>query len=422
MYVHAIDGSWLEHPFWRTRFLLDKPSDLASLRASKVAGIWIDLKKGVGPAPKPAPVPVPEAEKLEAAAEAANAAASAAEDPEAPRSPSAEFDRAERVMEEAKVAVAAFIEDARLGRLTGLEGIEPVVKSITASVLRNRSALLTLARLKDADEYAYMHAIAVCSMMIALAIQMGLDEPTVREAGLVGLLHDIGETDAPQELLDKPASLSQTEASRLQAHPETGPVKLEGLDAVSRSILDAILHHHEKFDGSGYPQGLAGEGISLLGRMAAICDVYDAITSARPYRRAWPPAEALARMFRWQGHFDQVIFRAFIRCVGIYPVGSLVRLSSDELAVVSAEAGSALARPVVRPFFSAVTRRPISLYEIDLAEQPEDLRIVSREDPAAWGFADWDAQALKLIRPRAVRILSRVGEKGGPALPRAASS
>lgn len=416
MYIQAIDGSWLDHPFWRARFLLEKPADLALLRASGVAGIWIDLKKGIGPAPKRVPPAIAaDIQAVRADAEAIlSAPADLAADANAPRSPSAEFDHAERILEEAKSAVAAFIEDAKLGRLSGLDGIEPVIAAITGSVLRNRSALMTLARLKAADEYAYLHAIAVSAMMVALALQMGLDEPAIREAGLAGLLHDIGEVDAPQELLDKPASLSASETERLQQHPEAGPVKLAGIETLSQPVLDGILHHHERMDGSGYPHQLKGEAISLLGRMAAVCDVYDAITSNRPHRRAWPPAEALARMFRWDGHFDPAILRTFIRCIGIYPVGSLVRLSSDELAVVSAEAQSVLARPVVRPFYSAVTRRPISLYEIDLGEMPEDLKIVSREDPAAWGFTDWETQAMKMIRPRAVRILSRLGEHTPP--------
>ncbi|PSJ42925.1 phosphodiesterase [Sphingomonas deserti] len=416
MFVTAIDGSWLDHPFWRSRFLLERHADLALLKASGVTGIWIDPKKGLGPAPKPVPIAIArDVQAVRADAEAMLATeADAPGVANAPRSPSAEFVQAERILDDAKIAVAAFIEDAKLGRLTGLEGIEPVVAAITGSVLRNRSALMTLARLKAADEYAYVHAIAVSAMMVALALQMGMDEPGVREAGLAGLLHDIGEADAPPGLLDKPASLSAAETERLQQHPEAGPVKLEGIDALSARVLDGILHHHERMDGSGYPQQLKGESISLLGRMAAVCDVYDAITSNRPHRRAWPPAEALARMFRWDGHFDQSILRAFIRCVGIYPVGSLVRLSSDELAVVSEEAGTVLARPVVRPFFSAVTRRPIALYEIDLGDMPEDLKIVSREDPSAWGFADWETHAMKLIKPRAVRILSRIGQHTPP--------
>ena len=209
----------------------------------------------------------------------------------------------------------------------------PLVEQISASLARNGSALLGLARLKTKDEYTYMHSVAVCALMVALARQLGLPR-TVQEAGMAGLLHDIGKMAMPLDVLNKPGKLTEDEYAIMRSHPERGhAMLLAALTSVSDAALDVCLHHHEKVDGTGYPHRLAGERISLLARMGAICDVYDAITSNRPYKAAWTP-RSLARMAQWQGHFDTRLLHAFVRAVGIYPLGSLVRLQSGRLGVV----------------------------------------------------------------------------------------
>ena len=155
--------------------------------------------------------------------------------------------------------------------------------------------------------------------------------------------------------------------------------------AFSAGVLDVCLHHHEKMDGSGYPKKLSGDQISLLARMGAVCDVYDAITSNRPYKTAWDPAGSLARMAQWKGHFDPTIFQAFVASLGIYPVGSLVRLASGRLAVVTEQNEGKLTQPKLRVFFSTKSNMPIATVDLDLAEQATD-RIVGREEPETWGF------------------------------------
>ena len=144
--------------------------------------------------------------------------------------------------------------------------------------------------------------------------------------------------------------------------------------------------HHEKVDGSGYPHKLAGDQISLLARMGAVCDVYDAITSNRPYKAAWDPAASIARMAQWTGHFDPPIFKAFVVSLGIYPVGTLVKLHSGRLAVVIDQNPGRLTAPRVKVFFSTRSNMPIELRELDLAQESSNDKIVSREDPATWGF------------------------------------
>ncbi len=226
--------------------------------------------------------------------------------------------------------------------------------------------------------------------MVSLARQLGLDEDAVSEAGLAGLLHDVGKMVMPTAVLNKPGALTDAEFAVMRSHPERGHALLLAAGSLPASALDVCLHHHEKFDGSGYPFRLAGENISLFARMGAVCDVYDAITSNRPYKKAWNPAESLARMAQWTGHFDTQIFHAFVRSVGIYPLGSLVRLESGRLGVVIDQHPEKLTEPLVRVFFSAKAKMPIQQLDLDLSRRNANDRIVGREDPAQWGFNNLD--------------------------------
>jgi HD-GYP domain-containing protein (c-di-GMP phosphodiesterase class II) len=166
---------------------------------------------------------------------------------------------------------------------------------------------------------------------------------------------------------------------------------LEG-KGVSDIALDVCLHHHEKMDGSGYPHRLAAEDIGLFARMGAVCDVYDAITSNRPYKRGWDPAESLRKMTEWcKGHFDEAIFHAFVRSLGIYPVGSLVRLQSERIAVVIEQSRSSLLAPVVLAFYSTQHSERFEPVRVDLSDATHGDGIASREDPDTWNFADLDS-------------------------------
>jgi hypothetical protein len=154
-------------------------------------------------------------------------------------------------------------------------------------------------------------------------------------------------------------------------------------------VLDVCLHHHEKTDGSGYPKGLSDSEISLFAKMGAVCDVYDAITSNRPYKAGWDPAESLRRMAEWaKGHFDTQVFQAFVKSLGIYPIGSLVRLSSGRLGVVVEQTGKSLTTPSVKVFFSTKSNLRIVPEIIDLSRAGVTEKIVGREDPEKWRFSD----------------------------------
>jgi len=168
-----------------------------------------------------------------------------------------------------------------------------------------------------------------------------------------------------------------------------GHTMLLGGINVDPRVLDVCLHHHEKTDGSGYPRGLKGDEISLFAKMGAVCDVYDAITSNRPYKLGWDPAESLRKMAEWtSGHFDPKVFQAFVKSMGIYPVGSLVRLTSGRIGVVVEQTAKSLTTPRIKVFFSTKSNLRILPQVIDLSHPDTSEKIAGREDPAKWHFPD----------------------------------
>jgi len=379
MHLEAFCGAWLDHPFWRTKFVLEDPADLSLIMESQIREVWIDVSKGDD-------IPEGSGETVETVASTDDIQP---EPPAAVQEKSSfndEFKRASRIVSRGKEAVVSMFQEARMGKAIEAEAAAPLVEEISNSVMRNPGALISLARLKTADDYTFMHSVAVCALMIALARQLGLDEKQTRDAGMAGLLHDLGKAMIPLEVLNKPGKLTDEEFALVKTHPAEGyKLLLEG-KGVSEVTKDVCLHHHEKIDGSGYPKGLNNETISLFAKMGAVCDVYDAVTSNRPYKAGWDPAESIKRMAEWKGHFDPVVFQAFVKSLGIYPIGSLVRLESGKLGVVIEQGEQSLLKPKVKVFFSTKSQAYLKPEIIDLARSPE--KIAGREDAAKWGIKD----------------------------------
>lgn len=391
MFVHEVPGSWLSHPFWRGSFKLADVRQLAQLRAA-VDQVVIDTGKGLDievaatEVEAPPQADVSELALLQALPPAENAQPSAPQ----PAGFQDEVRRASRIVAQARPAMKNLFRDVRLGKAIDTEHCLPLVADIADSVERNPAAIVSLARLKTSDDYTFMHSVAVCALMVALGKQLGLGEADCREAGMAGLVHDLGKAMMPLEVLNKPGALTAEEFAIMKSHPEAGHRMLLEGKGVGPVPLDVCLHHHEKVNGKGYPHGLQGDEISLFAKMGAVCDVYDAITSNRPYKAGWDPAESITRMAQWtkEGHFDEKVFQAFVKSVGIYPVGSLVKLRSGRLAIVVDQGAGTLLKPVVKVFYSTRANEPLVPELLDLARSSDD--IVSREHPAAWGFKNLD--------------------------------
>jgi putative nucleotidyltransferase with HDIG domain len=391
MYIHGFEGAWLDHPFWRTKFKLEDESDLAAIRASGVPGVLIDTSRGtdVPQSEVAAEVPLPRkcsSPGREKALERHTSDLKKLSLSSEPCSAGDELDRAEAILVTSKAVIKRLFSEIGERGTVSPESLMPVAEAVAASVARNASAMISVARLRTKDEYTYVHSIAVSALLVNLGRQLRYDSDTLRQLGLAGLLHDIGKLAVPAKLLNKPDRLTDEDFKVVRNHPERGHRLLQQSGAFSDIVLDVCLHHHERVDGSGYPHRLEGDQIGVFARMAAVCDVYDAITSRRAYKIAWSPSESVSSMYKWSGHFDRTILNAFIRSIGIHPVGSLVRLKSGRLAIVAENNKTDLTKPVVKVICrTESTRLDPGATVLDLTQHDDP--IVSREDPKACGLS-----------------------------------
>ncbi|MDE1893156.1 MAG: HD-GYP domain-containing protein [Xanthomonadaceae bacterium] len=384
MFVRKIAGRWMDHPFWKGSFLVADDKTLQTLLSLGDKEVWIDTRKGAdvavaaAPAPPIAAAPEPEPPPVEAAV---------------PRSDfGSEVAQAERIRDRARGVVKSLFADARMGKALSMDAAVEIVEEVGHSITSNPEAILSVLRLKKKDDYTYLHSVAVAALMMALGRRLGIEGEPLRELGMAGLLHDIGKVGVADAVLNKPGRLSPLEMISVRLHPVLGWDILCQQPGTSKVVLDVCLHHHEKVDGNGYPDKLSGDDLSRAARMGAICDVYDAITSERCYKDAWQPAEAIRRMAEWQeGHFDRQLFHAFVKMIGIYPTGTLVRLASGRLAVVLVQGRGSSLSPIVRAFRALPSNEELAPVLVDL-EDPAD-SIVGIEDPRDW---DIDVPALLL--------------------------
>lgn len=384
MYVHNLNCDWFEHPFLRNRFPVEGDDQIRRIIDTGVREVDIDTDLG-----RDAPggrSPSELAQQLKPALDAA-----ARQRPPSFRATTLneERARARRIQREASRIATKIMEDARMGRQIEVDPVRTLIRETVASIVRNQDALIGLNRIRSVDHYTFEHSVNVSVLMIAFARAIGLESHVIEAIGLGALLHDLGKSQIPDAILNKPGRLTDSEFAVIRRHVEYGHEILARTPGVPSIALDVVAEHHERLRGTGYPEGKAGDAISQFGQMAAIVDVYDALTTDRVYHGAIPPHEALRKLLEWSPQdYDRSLVQQFIRCVGIYPVGTLVRLESQRLAVVVETGRKQLLKPVVRLMFDIPSRRRLTSQDIDLAaESPygKDC-IVSAEDPARWGL------------------------------------
>ncbi|MFW6350453.1 MAG: HD-GYP domain-containing protein [Thiohalospira sp.] len=387
MFIHDLQMSWLQHPFLRSQFLLRSQDDIDRIRALGIREVVIDtgraerLPEG------------PEERQEETARLQAELDAYPGERPRADvlRQRRVEVDEeletARPVREEATGVVESVMHDARLGRQVDLARVEPVAERMMESIFRNPNALLSLGQVRRVDRYTFEHSIAVGVLLVTYARARELDPEVIYQLGLGGLLHDIGKARVPEAILTKPGALSAEEYQVMQRHVNLGLEMVGDMPELPPPTLEVIAQHHERWDGSGYPNGLCEDEIGPYGQMAAVVDVYDAITSDRCYHRGEHPTLVLRRMLEWsRSHFREEVVHHFIQCVGIYPAGTLVRMESGRLAVVL-DPGEKILYPTVKVFFNTHTHSLVQPEVIDLANPGyHDDHIAAYEDPRRWDF------------------------------------
>lgn len=413
MFVHKMEGSWLKHPFWKFRFMLDDPDNLSHLKSSELESVIIDTSKGRDSKPVPATVGVaperrdPGEGSLMArykepvrhpASRIASLTSRQSVDLQSTESLSLqrEVGNAQIVADKAQKAVSKVFLDARVGKAVNLRSIEPVVKDIYASIQRNGQAFSGLMRCKLNNEFVYRHALAVSALMVSLARRMKLSPNEVREAGIAGMFLDIGTMQLPAELAPPNGDYRNVDPEIWQEHVRLGVAALEIAGGIAEPVVDACLQHHERFDGSGFPQGLTGPDITRFARMAAICDTFDYLLTDSEQEKALDPTAAITRLKEMDGAFDPDILRCFIESVGIHPVGSFVKLRSNRLAMVIDQQGGDLVRPVVRVFYSLVSDQRVSNQTIELANCASKDEIVGLADFTGLVLPD-EAQLRELI-------------------------
>lgn len=394
MFIHALRGAWASHPFWRSKFILTDPEDLDALRSSRVKIVVVDTSKGVNVAPapdelQPSALPAPHVQGGRGSKQKRKGPRPRTPElMDGPCSLAEEVDRAAAILAAARQAAEAFWSEANLKDRLPL--LEPTLDAIARSVERNPAALVSLARERPKEAFATNKAVALTGLMIALGRQLGFGEKALRAAG-VGCFHV-----APR---NASAAFAAAATKTGEATSER-PLRLLGYDLSDQSVAAATDLAHFR-DSLVELNRLTANEIKIFCEMRSVCDGYDNMTYLREGLEMCTPAEAVSELYSFKQHFEEYVLNAFIRTVGIYPVGSLVRLQSDHLAIVAEQDAHALREPLVCEFFSIGDKDWTCL--MDAKPATMDDRIVSRESPRRWGFLnlgrEWIALVTMGLRP-----------------------
>ncbi|MGH7928119.1 MAG: HD-GYP domain-containing protein, partial [Candidatus Binatia bacterium] len=297
---------------------------------------------------------------------------------------------AKTILDESKRQTQVMMDTVRLGMKLDLPQVEVVVEKMTESVLRNKDALVSLSRIKNKDEYTYLHSLSVAALCISFGHYLDMEPRLIRALGIGGLLHDIGKVSVPIALLNKPDALTEAEFEIMKTHVAHGTRILQDATGIDECSICVCRHHHERLDGTGYPDGLKGEQISKFGQIAAIVDIYDALSSERCYKHAMAPTLALRKLFEWSSYYlNRSLVEQFVLHMGIYPIGTVVRLRSGFIGVVVEQGERSLLDPVVRAVYDTKRAKPVIPFEINLSSRPAGQQldaIVGCEAPESWNI------------------------------------
>lgn len=303
MFIHGFGKQWLSSPFALSQFKLSSTTELRALRESSLSTLIIDLSKGIGP--KRSTIAPPHLVLGDSAA----------------------------TLTQATGMVRSIFNGASSPAGIDRQRVEEVVDVVDHLICTRPTTILSLTKLKTKDEVSFQHSIAVCALVGLFARHLKLDDKLVRILCVGGLLHDIGKVRIPTAILTKNGMLTAEEIAIMHTHPRKGYEMLARGSGLPDIVGQVCLHHHERLDGSGYPVGLKDDEIGAAARIVAICDVFDALTSVRPYKKGFTPETAAALMATWKGHFDPMLLKQFFNCVGLWSNGSAQKTqATDKMA------------------------------------------------------------------------------------------
>ncbi len=334
MFVDHIDRGWLENPFFKDSFKIVTESQIEKFFEYGIREVYIDTSRGLDFLEDTG---LRDKETYDSFSDTSARAESSAplnvekQDLDALES----FRQAERVYEKSFQTTRKLMNDVRLGRLVDVKEVTETVENLVEQILDNQEAVVGLSKLQDYDDYTYTHSLNVCIFCLSIGKALGYSKDRLSVLGVGALTHDFGKMLVPKKILNKPGRLTPAEFKIMQEHVVRGVDYLKQLSGIMPEAIQVAFEHHERHSGKGYPRGLKGEEISEFGKIAAVVDVYDAITSDRVYHRGMIPSKALRKIYEWRYHdFDPELVEMFIKIVGIYPLGSLVRLSDDSIGMV----------------------------------------------------------------------------------------
>ena len=386
MYIHDLNCSWLNHPFYGSSMKVKDDETIEKILKYGIREVFIDTAKGLDVIE----MSLKQEIKKQTHEELTKIAEKKLER-NLKISVNEEMVQARKIKTETVKTLKNVMNNAKLGIPIEKEKVEHEVDEITDSIFRNQDALMGLGRLRSINEYTYCHSMSVCILMVSFTKHLGFEESLIKDIGIGALLHDVGTSRIPAEILNKKSTLSDKEYESIKKHVQYGKEIMEQTTGISDISIVTAYEHHERMDGSGYPNGLKGDDISILGQAMGIADVYDAITTKRSYRGKIHPTEALRMIYSWGGtRFNSSLVQEFIRCIGIYPVGTLVGLESGLLGVIVNHGEPDMLKPVVRAVYNTKTNRYISMpYDIDLSEEGgkgSGDRIINYESPEEWNL------------------------------------
>jgi putative nucleotidyltransferase with HDIG domain len=382
MFLHDVNCSWRVRPIFVMHFKIVADRQIEEIHAMGVREVYIDTTLGDDLPGAPS-----DEEVRQALEEQALRLAQRGESAVHQRLVSQiELQEAQTVHDSATHLIRDMMNDVRLGRQIEFDDITETLQHVTSTMLGNFGTVAQLGQLKNKDDYTFQHSVGVCALMTGFAKVLELKRQTIADISIGALLHDIGKMRVPPEILNKPGRLTDAEFDEIKQHVVYGREILQDAPWVGRTAFNVMDHHHERYDGSGYPEGLKAAGISSVGQMASIVDVYDALTSERVYHTAMMPVEALRKLQEWaQFHFNEELVAHFVRSLGIYPLRTLVRLESGLAGIVIEQNPANLARPVLLMVFDCKDDATLTPYRLDLERTPAD-RILCYENPARYGI------------------------------------